>query len=134
MNLEKPGMFSAIGAFSLSLAIVLGAWNAHGMEKYVKDGLMNVKYIKTFHTGVEYMFISSLGLLILGLVRKNNWLNLGMWCIFTGMILFSFSLFILSFNQMLGDEFRKLGMIAPIGGMLMACGWIFTAISFFKKY
>ena len=129
MNQIKPNIFSIIGAFSLAHAIVLGAWNAHGMENFVNKGLMDIKYIKTFHTGVEYMFISSLGLLFLGVLGNNKMLKWASIFITSGMFIFSFSLFILSFNQLLGVGFKTSGAIAPIGGLLMALCWIMAAFS-----
>lgn len=127
---------AAIAAFSLALAIVLGAWNAHGMEQYVTDGKMSAKYIKTFYTGVQYEFICSLGLLVLGLAPgtgSGRLMKIGIWCIFTGMVVFSFSLYFVALNEMLGEGLRKLGMITPFGGLLMTAGWLFAGISFLKK-
>lgn len=125
--------FSGIGAIFLSLAIVLGAWNSHGMEQYVQEGLMSEKYIKTFYTGVQYQFICSLGLLILGFKDGNRWLQMAIWLIFLGMIIFSFSLYFLAFNEILGASFKKLGAVAPFGGLAMAAGWLLAGISILKN-
>jgi uncharacterized membrane protein YgdD (TMEM256/DUF423 family) len=124
-----------IACVSLASAILLGAWNAHGMENFVTHGSIDAKYLKTFHTGVLYQFFNSLGMLILGLnIRPGiKILRYGIWLIFSGMCIFSFSLYLLSFHQMLGPEFKILGAITPIGGLLMAVGWIFSAFGFIAK-
>lgn len=122
-------------SLSLAMAILLGAWNAHGMENFVNSGSIDAKYLKTFHTGVEYQFFNSLGLLVLGLYLKPEvkTMRYAVWLIFSGMCIFSFSLYLLSFHQILGSGWRILGAITPIGGLFMALGWICAAIAFKKK-
>ncbi len=123
----KNNNWAAIAAFSLAIAIGLGAWNAHGMEKLVETGKIMEKYLKTFHTGVEYQFINSLGLLILGiLIPAKPKIKTACLLIFIGMVIFSFSLYILSFNEILGSGFRILGAITPIGGLSMIAGWFWA--------
>jgi uncharacterized membrane protein YgdD (TMEM256/DUF423 family) len=126
--------WAAIAAFSLALAISLGAWNAHGMEKFVENGQILEKYLKTFHTGVEYQFINSIGILVLGLFGLRDFPKLknAILFIFIGMCVFSFSLYLLSFHQLLGAGFKILGAITPIGGLFMIVGWIYTGILFLK--
>jgi uncharacterized membrane protein YgdD (TMEM256/DUF423 family) len=122
-------------SLSMAMAILLGAWNAHGMENLVTNGTISAKYLKTFYTGVQYQFFNSLGLLILGLYLRPEIkiMRYAIWLIFSGMCIFSFSLYLLSFNQILGNGWRVLGAITPIGGLFMALGWVFSAIAFKKK-
>jgi uncharacterized membrane protein YgdD (TMEM256/DUF423 family) len=125
---------AAIAAFSISTAIVLGAWNAHGMEAFVISGQISEKYLKTFYTGVQYQFFCSLGVLILGLsATMTKWMKTAIWLILIGMLLFSVSLYFLAFHQMLGEGLKKLGMITPIGGLLMAAGWLTVGLNLIVK-
>lgn len=125
----------AIASFSMAIAVILGAWNAHGMETLVTDGKIAVKYLKTFHTGVEYQFVNSLGLLLLGLyvrIQKPEKF-LAPWLVFVGMTIFSSTIYILCFNEMLGEGLKKLGAITPVGGLLMIAGWALAGIHFYKN-
>jgi uncharacterized membrane protein YgdD (TMEM256/DUF423 family) len=126
---------AGISAWLLGLAVVLGAWNAHGMESLVEKGLMQAKYIKTFHTGVYYQFIISTILFVIGIVNKDiqKTLKISVLLLFVGMLIFSGSLYLLAFNEMLGAGFKKLGMVAPIGGLLMTAGFLVLGIHFFKQ-
>ncbi|MBS3914820.1 MAG: DUF423 domain-containing protein [Bacteroidetes bacterium] len=123
-----------IASVFIAIAILLGAWNAHGMEDLVIHKSISEKYLKTFYTGVQYQFFNSLGLLILSFISdRHKFMKTGIWFIGTGMFIFSFSLYILSFHEIIGSGFRILGAITPVGGLLMACGWILAAFSFLKK-
>lgn len=126
---------AGISAWILGLAVVLGAWNAHGMESLVEKGLMQAKYIKTFHTGVYYQFIISTILFVIGIVNKDiqKTLKISVLLLFVGMLIFSGSLYLLAFNEMLGAGLKKLGMVAPIGGLLMTAGFLVLGIHFFKQ-
>lgn len=126
---------AATASFSLALAIVLGAWNAHGMEDLVNRGLMSAKYIKTFHTGVQYQFYCSLGLLALSLAypKVQGLLLWAMRSIGLGMVVFSGSLYLLAFHESLSPQLKMMGAVAPIGGLLMAIGWFLAGLSFLQK-
>lgn len=127
--------FAALSCLFLALAVVLGAWNAHGMEQLVTDGKMSLKYIKTFHTGVQYQFFTSLGLLALSLAfpKPRGTVKWGMLSLLLGMCIFSFSLYFLALNELLSPSLKILGAIAPIGGLLMALGWLLCSVYFVKN-
>lgn len=127
--------WSAIGAITLALATAFGAYNAHGMEKLVDAGQISAKYLQTFHTGVFYQFAQGLGLLILSFFFPTDpkKINIALWMIFSGMVIFSFSLYLLSFHEMLGNGLKMLGAITPIGGLLMIVGWLYIGIVFWRS-
>lgn len=125
---------AAIASFLIALSVVLGAWNAHGMEDLVNRGLMSAKYIKTFHTGVQYQFYCSLGLLALSLAypAAQGLLKWAMRSIGLGMVVFSCSLYLLAFHEILSTQLKMMGAVAPIGGLLMAIGWLLCGMYFIK--
>ncbi len=112
-----------IGAISTALAIALGAFGAHGLEDKLSE-----HYLEVFETGVRYQMYNSLGLMLLGilqhLINGNKRVQLAGMLILAGVIIFSGSLYILAVTQ-----FSKLGMITPIGGILMIAGWLTAAFS-----
>ena len=111
------------GLLALLLAVVLGAFGAHGIEQWA-----GAKRMATWNTAVEYQFYHGLGLLALGIwCRVNQQLR------FAGLVGASFVLGILLFSGSLyllvltGQT--RLGMIAPIGGTLLIIGWLLWLVS-----
>lgn len=119
--------YFAIGAINAAIAIALGAFGAHGLEKHLSD-----HYIEIFETGVRYHMYSSLGLMLIALFAKQIGasklaLNGGR-LIVAGIVLFSGSLYVLSLS---GES--KLGIITPFGGVALLAGWTCVIVAAFKK-
>jgi uncharacterized membrane protein YgdD (TMEM256/DUF423 family) len=123
-----------ISAFSGALSITLGAFGAHGLKKIVSPTMLT-----TFQTGVQYQFIHSLALLALGLfllmpvtkavAKLLKWsANL----MIVGIILFSGSLYTMTFMSVSGGFPTWLGPITPIGGLAFIMGWIFLMVAALK--
>jgi len=119
--------YFVIGAINAAIAISLGAFGAHGLEKSLSD-----HYLEVFETGVRYHMYSALGLMLVALAAKHlqesKLLVNGGRLLLAGMLIFSVSLYLLVLTG-----FSKLGMITPIGGVAMVAGWICVAISFKNK-
>lgn len=129
------------GAILAALAVVFGAFGAHGLESRLDavygDQEKSIvghtvpatyKYLQDFNTGAEYHMYHALGLLALGVaagqqseVRRSH--RIAAWCFLLGVVLFSGSLYVLVLSGM-----RWLGAITPIGGTLMIVGWIAFAV------
>ncbi|MGB6036952.1 MAG: DUF423 domain-containing protein [Cryomorphaceae bacterium] len=116
----------AIGAFSMAMAVVLGALGAHALE-----ALISPEQLDSFKTGVRYQAWHSLALVILGF-SGNHLLSKKSLKILTslfvgGIIFFSISIYLLNTRELLGIESWKsfLGPITPIGGLLLISGWMF---------
>ncbi len=104
------------------LAIILGAFGAHGLEK-----LVDAEAIDTFETGVKYQMYHALFLLFLGL--WNGIAVKAKKMVFTlvllGVVLFSFSIYLLALNSLTSFDFKIIGFLTPIGGVLMISGWFY---------
>lgn len=129
------------GAILAALAVVFGAFGAHGLETRLEAvygdqqreiaGLAvpaTYKYLQDFKTGAEYHMYHALGLLALGVAagqrssaRTSH--KVAAWCFVLGIALFSGSLYVLVLTGM-----RWLGAITPIGGTLMIIGWVSFSI------
>ena len=111
----------------ITIAIILGALGAHALEK-----VLSVEKLSSFEVGVKYQMYH--GLALLALVALSDKLNISLKIVYrlliSGVILFSGSIYMLVFQELLGV---KLGMIfgplTPIGGLLMIAGWL----TFFVK-
>ena len=105
------------------LAVVLGAFGAHSLKELIEP-----EHISTFQTGVTYQFYHSFALLGLGILTKrypNKFMEWAGWFFITGMLLFSGSLYILTFLQATKQVgLGGFGILTPIGGILLVAGWI----------
>lgn len=104
------------------LAVVLGAFGAHGLEGKVSD-----YQLKTWHTANQYHFYHTLALLFLSTFSraKNSSIRLSFIAFTIGIFFFSGSLYLLSTKNLIGIENASLlGPITPIGGLFFIIGWI----------
>jgi uncharacterized membrane protein YgdD (TMEM256/DUF423 family) len=102
------------------LAIILGAFGAHGLKK-----LVDAEAVDTFETGVRYQMYHALFLLFLGIwnglerVMKKRVFSM----VLVGVILFSFSIYLLALNSLTSFDFKIIGFLTPIGGVFLILGW-----------
>ena len=115
-------MWIGIAALNLALAVMLGAFGAHGLQK-----IANAQQITWWHSATEYFFYHALGLLLLGIMAKV--LPMPFLLIQIGIVLFCSSLYIMSLGMP-----RILGAITPIGGFFMILGWLALAWQAFKQH
>lgn len=109
------------------LAIVLGAFAAHGLEK-----VLDADGIQTFETGVKYQMYHALFLLVLSNLTKlsEKSKNLIYYFIVAGILLFSFSIYFLATNGLTAFDFKTIGFVTPIGGLLLILGWVLLGYRF----
>ncbi len=129
------------GASHGFLAVVCGAFAAHGLDKFCVEKYADVaprtiagqtipasyKYLSDFKTAAEYQMYHALALLAVGLLatrQPRRSLQVAGWCFQFGILLFSGSLYLLVLSGV-----TRLGMVTPIGGVLLLVGWIALAIS-----
>ncbi len=116
---DKPVI--VIGASVVLLAVLLGAFGAHALEKELTPD-----QLATFETGVRYQFYHGLALLFLGLyISINPAVRLLevviLFCM--GILLFSGSIYLIATRSITGIETGLLGPLTPIGGTLLIIGW-----------
>ena len=106
-------------AFLLALAVVFGAFGAHGLKDILDPYSMSV-----YQTGDSYLFYHGLGMLSIPLKMKSGLVaeNSGKWAhrlMGIGILFFSGSLYILAITGQ-----TLLGAVAPIGGTAFIAGWL----------
>lgn len=119
-------MFCIIGSINVGLAVLMGAFGAHGLKEKISERMLDV-----FHTGVAYHMYHALGLFAVAFVAQH--VNHGMvrwsgWLMLAGIILFSGSLYLLSLSGI-----KWLGAITPVGGTLFIVAWGLLAAALFKS-
>jgi uncharacterized membrane protein YgdD (TMEM256/DUF423 family) len=117
-------------AFLGMTAIILGAFGAHALKK-----VLNLDQLNTFETGVKYQMYHALFLLFVGLSQTiaEKTKKIIFYFIVVGVFFFSGSIYLLATNNLTAFDFRKIGFITPIGGLLLIVGWIWLFIDFYKK-
>lgn len=109
----------------ISTAIVLGAFGAHALKAMLTEAKLT-----SFNTAVRYQMWMAIGLFLQGLLAINlKEINIK-WSarlLIVGVIMFSGSIYGLTFLPE-GNTFRQvIGPITPLGGILMIVSWaIFT--------
>ena len=115
------------------LAVAIGAFGAHGLENITKDE----KILHGFQTGVQYQMYHALALLALAILFESFSSQLMRWaanCFITGILLFSGSLYLLTFLKIEGSTaIRFVGPITPIGGLFFIAGWLLLLLAVKKK-
>ncbi|HTB85474.1 MAG TPA: DUF423 domain-containing protein [Candidatus Sulfotelmatobacter sp.] len=103
---------SRIAAAAGLLAVVLGAFGAHGLKSlFAQNGMAAV-----WEKAVFYHFIHAVMLFVLAQLKTVP--RMAWWGFLTGIILFSGSLYLLAVT----DE-HWLGMVTPFGGIAFIVGW-----------
>lgn len=115
------------------LAVVLGAFGAHGLRDKV-----DAQALANWKTGVEYQFYHGLALLFLAVVgdRIREASLVGARRAFVlGIIGFCGSLYLLATRSVLGTESLTpvLGPITPLGGLMFIVGWAVLAYGALRK-
>lgn len=113
-----------IGALFAALAVMLGAFGAHGLKHYLDAAQMTV-----YQTAVQYHFYHALGLILIGVSRfKGKAVLYAAISIAIGILLFSGSLYLMTVTGI-----RWLGIITPFGGTAFILGWIMFAYAAIKN-
>ena len=119
----------SIAALLAFLAVALGAFGAHTLNE-----LLTTEKLNSFETGVRYQFYHSLALLIIGLnANKLNATALIGKFMLIGIVFFSFSIYLLSLQELIGINLSLLGPITPIGGLLLMISWLILIFKNYKK-
>ena len=111
------------------LAVILGAFAAHGLET-----LISSEQIETFQTGVRYQMYHALMLLFIGntsLISEKT-KKIILWSTVFGVLLFSGSIYGLATNNLTSFDFKTIGFITPIGGFLFIITWVILFLNFLK--
>ena len=108
------------------VSVILGAFGAH----LLKD-LLSETELSSFKTGIRYQIFHGLAILILSL-NSNKFtskLKTSLLLMSIGTILFSFSIYLLSIDNLLSFSMKFLGPITPIGGTILITSWIYLLLN-----
>ena len=111
------------------IGIMLGAFGAHGLKQ-----LISIEAQQTFETGVRYQMYHAILLLFVGNTAFINLKTKRMIYVLViiGILFFSGSIYGLATNALTNFDFKSIGFITPIGGLLLILAWGFMVIDFLK--
>jgi len=117
-------IWSVIGAAGLGLAVLLGAFGAHGLR-----GKLDAYSMGVYERAVFYHFIHAIGLLVVPVLARMNALRpsaatLVCALLLAGIAIFSGSLYLLAVTGT-----RWLGAVTPIGGLCFIAAWLVLAVA-----
>lgn len=105
-----------------ALGVAMGAWAAHGLRAALPEAALG-----WIDTGASYQLwhaAALLGLAAIAHVRPSRWFSLAGWGFGLGALLFAATLYL---HALAGAGW--VGALAPVGGLLMIGGWIFTIVA-----
>ena len=118
----------AAGAIFAMLAVLLGAFAAHGLKSTLDAYRLGI-----FETAVRYQMYHAIALLIAGTIASRpgyspRWLKGAALAFGLGILLFSGSLYALALTGI-----GWLGAVTPLGGVAFIFGWISLAIAALQR-
>ena len=123
--------FIKLAAFLGALAVMLGAFAAHGLKQ-----ILLPENLQVFETAVRYQFYHVFALLAAGILYKefaNKFMKWAGVLFVAGIVLFSGSLYLLCYVKYQNLNLNWIGAITPLGGAAFISGWICMFIAVSKK-
>ena len=115
--------FAIVGGVCAALGVAFGAFGAHALKPYIDPGMFSV-----YQTGVHYHLFHALGLFAVAFCASHlphsSLIRWSGWLMFTGIVIFSGSLYILSITGI-----RGWGMVTPVGGLTLIVSWVLLALA-----
>lgn len=111
----------------LGLAVVIGAFGAHGLKEQVTGAAL-----ETYKTGVAYQFYHGFAIMLCALLQnsftKRDLKN--------AVLAFSFGIFFFSFNCYLYAilQIKMFALLVPVGGLAFIAGWSLLYLEFKKRF
>jgi uncharacterized membrane protein YgdD (TMEM256/DUF423 family) len=111
------------------LAIIFGAFGAHLLKK-----TLTFDQINSFEIGVKYQmyhtfFLFFISVFTISEKSKKVIYNLTVF----GVLFFSGSIYLLTTKNISGIDFKSIGFVTPIGGMLLILAWTVLLFDILKK-
>lgn len=115
-----------IAALLGASGVAFGAYASHGLANWA-----NVQQVEFFQLAVNYQLLHAITLLavsIVGFFITNRYLFISQIAFVLGISFFSGSLYLYVFTGT-----KLLGMITPIGGLLLIIAWLMFAVSIIRN-
>lgn len=114
-----------IASLFAALAILFGAFGSHALKEK-----LSVQSFEIYDIATRYLMFHALGLFLialLGFQLPKETLEVPAIMMIGGTSIFSGSLYLIAML-----DYKKLGMITPIGGFLLIVSWLLLAYNIYK--
>ena len=114
-----------IASLFAALAILFGAFGSHALKER-----LSAQSLEVYDVATRYLMFHSLGIFLialLGFQLPKESLEMPVTMMIVGTSIFSGSLYLIAML-----DFKKLGMVTPIGGLLLIVSWLLLAYNTYK--
>lgn len=114
-----------IASLFAALAILFGAFGSHALKER-----LSAQSLEVYDIATRYLMFHALGIILialLGFQLPKESLEIPVIMMIVGTSIFSGSLYLIAML-----DFKKLGMVTPIGGLLLIVSWLLLAYNTYK--
>ena len=114
-----------IASLFAALAILFGAFGSHALKER-----LSAQSLEVYDIATRYLMFHALGIFLialLGFQLPKESLEIPVIMMIVGTSIFSGSLYLIAML-----DFKKLGMVTPIGGLLLIVSWLLLAYKTYK--
>ena len=114
-----------IASLFAALAILFGAFGSHALKER-----LSAQSLEVYDIATRYLMFHALGIFLialLGFQLPKESLEIPVIMMICGTSIFSGSLYLIAML-----DFKKLGMVTPIGGLLLIVSWLLLAYNTYK--
>ena len=114
-----------IASLFAALAILFGAFGSHALKER-----LSAQSLEVYDIATRYLMFHALGIFLialLGFQLPKESLEIPVIMMIVGTSIFSGSLYLIAML-----DFKKLGMVTPIGGLLLIFSWLLLAYNTYK--
>lgn len=114
-----------IASLFAALAILFGAFGSHALKER-----LSAQSLEVYDIATRYLMFHALGIFLialLGFQQPKESLEIPVIMMIGGTSVFSGSLYLIAML-----DFKKLGMVTPIGGLLLIVSWLLLAYNTYK--
>ena len=114
-----------IASLFAALAILFGAFGSHALKER-----LSAQSLEVYDIATRYLMFHALGIFLialLGFQLPKESLEIPVIMMVIGTSIFSGSLYLIAML-----DFKKLGMVTPIGGLLLIVSWLLLAYNTYK--
>ena len=114
-----------IASLFAALAILFGAFGSHALKER-----LSAQSLEVYDIATRYLMFHALGIFLIALIGfqlPKESLEIPVIMMIVGTSIFSGSLYLIAML-----DFKKLGMVTPIGGLLLIVSWLLLAYNTYK--
>jgi uncharacterized membrane protein YgdD (TMEM256/DUF423 family) len=125
-------LFLVLAGINGFLAVMLGAFGAHGLRGSLANASDGARRLEVWQTAAHYHLMHALALGLIAVIAarapESQLLPIAGYLFQAGIVLFSGSLYIVAFSGV-----RTYGAITPFGGLCFLAGWLSVVIAALKQ-